>query len=331
MTLGSDQPAFNLLDEPWIPVRFLDGTSAHLGLLECFARADRIRALAETSPPNLIALYRVLLAVTHRALTLSVETWQDKDRARWFREGFPPGAVEAYLEKWRERFWLFHPEHPFMQVAALATAEETRDKVKPWTQIALASACGAAPVLFDHAMDENPSCISFANACIALLGRLQFAPGGTIKVLRTSDNAGPLAGAAAVLPCGKTLQETLCLCLHGRSLEPESDLPAWEKRAPQMKNLYAQPRLATGPNDRYTRLSRAILYLRSPENRVRYVRYAAGLALKDDPNAPDPMASYRAVKDGLVRLTFREGRAFWRDLRFLFLIQPRKVRIELQS
>ena len=60
--------AFNLLDEPWLPVRYADGRIAEVGLLQLFADVGQIVALAETSPPGLIALYRVLLAITHRAL-----------------------------------------------------------------------------------------------------------------------------------------------------------------------------------------------------------------------------------------------------------------------
>jgi CRISPR system Cascade subunit CasA len=123
--------AFNLLDEPWLPVRLANGSVTELGLLDVFNRSSEIVALAETAPPSLIAQYRLLLAITHRALG----DWRDKDRAGWYRNGLPQVAICDYLERWRERFWLFHPEHPFMQVAALATAEETCDKRKPWTQI----------------------------------------------------------------------------------------------------------------------------------------------------------------------------------------------------
>src|SRR5690606_26595266 len=98
----------------------------------------------------LVAQYRLLLAITHRALTTAFGSWRDKDRVRWYRDGLPLAEIKAYLQHWRERFWLFHPEFPFLQVAALATAEETRDKRKPWTQIALASANGNTPVVFDH-------------------------------------------------------------------------------------------------------------------------------------------------------------------------------------
>jgi CRISPR system Cascade subunit CasA len=38
------------------------------------------------------------------------------------------------------------------------------------------------------------------------------------------------------------------------------------------------------------------------------------MALAEDVNAPDPMVSYRAGHDKLVRMSFRDGRVFWRDL-----------------
>jgi CRISPR system Cascade subunit CasA len=38
------------------------------------------------------------------------------------------------------------------------------------------------------------------------------------------------------------------------------------------------------------------------------------MALSEDSHAPDPMASYRAGSNNLIRITFQEGRAFWRDL-----------------
>lgn len=78
-------PAFNLLDEPWIPVRSLAGEVSEIGLLELFERASQLEGLAETSPPNLVALYRVLLAITHRALTRALGTWKDADRASTLR------------------------------------------------------------------------------------------------------------------------------------------------------------------------------------------------------------------------------------------------------
>lgn len=306
---------FNLLDERWLSVRFSDGRIEELGLLDIFQHSSQIVALAETAPPNLVAQYRLLLAILHRALTSAFpQGWKDKDRARWYREGLPTQAIVDYLEHRRERFWLFHPEYPFMQVAALAEAEETKDKRKPWTQIALASANGNTPVVFDHACDTTPASIPPSAAIGTLLGFLQFTPGGLVKTLRDSDKAGAVANTAAVIPVGANLAQTLLLCLH--DWRGRDDLPAWERAPLTVSHLRGNPVLATGPNDRYTRQSRAVLLLKEPDGSIRWLRFAAGFALGEDANAPDPMASFRASADGskLVRLSFGEGRALWRDL-----------------
>lgn len=305
---------YSLLDQPWLPVRFRAGQVRDIGLLELFSRIGEITALAETSPPSLIAQHRLLLAITHRALVLGAAGWKTRDLVRWYRDGFPAEILRSYLEQWRERFWLFHPEHPFMQVAALAQAEETRDKQKPWTQISLASANGNTPVVFDHSCDLAPISIAPAQALRTLLGFLQFTPGGLVKTLRDADKAGPLANTAAVIPVGPTLGQTLLLALHPAPTGTLEDLPNWEQPPATIAQLRGDATLATGPNDRYTRLSRAVLLSPEPDGCVRHLRFAAGLALADDANAPDPMASYRTGHNSLVRVTFQEGRAFWRDL-----------------
>lgn len=311
-----DQLTFNLLDEPWLPVRTHAGAVIEVSLRDALLNARDYAALAETSPPNLIALYRVLLAVLHRALTTQHGPWKDADRARWFRNGLPEKPIQAYLEHWRERFWLFHPSEPFMQVSALAEAEETREKLKARTQVALEGANGNTPVVFDHSQDDAPSAVSLAQACRDMLGFLQFTPGGLVKTVRGSDKAGALANTAAVMPTGANLSETLLLSLHPFDARRADDLPSWERPKPTIAMLAAEPTMASGPNDRYTRLSRAVLL--SPDGdatQVRWIRFAAGLALEEDPNAPDPMTCYKVNKEGkAIRISYSEGRAIWRDL-----------------
>lgn len=310
-----NSPQFNLLDEPWLPVRLADGSVRSVGLLDAVRLSRQILALAETSPPSLIAEYRMLLAIVHRALARARGAWKDSDRIRWFREGLPVDELCGYLEAWRERFWLFHADHPFLQVAALATAEETRDKRKPWTQMSLASANGNTPVVFDHAVDTDPAPIPWQAALGHLLGFLQFTPGGLVKTLRDADKAGALVNTAAVLPVGESLAHTLCLALHRPQSEHVApDLPAWERAPLTLAELRGDPALATGPNDRYTRQSRAVLLQPEADGQVRWLRFAAGYALGEDPQRPDPMACFRAGANDLVRVTFTEGRAAWRDL-----------------
>lgn len=316
----TEQPTFNLLDEPWIPMRTHAGEVIEVSLSEALLNARDYTALAETSPPNLIALHRLLLAVLHRALTTQHGPWRDADRARWFRNGLPEAPIRAYLEQWRERFWLFHPNEPFMQVAALAEADETRDRMKARTQIALEDANGNTPIVFDHSQDDAPSAVSYAQACRNLLGFLQFTPGGLVKTVRASDKAGALANTAAVIPTGANLSETLLLGLHPFDARRGDDLPSWERAKPTLAMLRADPTMASGPNDRYTRLSRAVLLAPVADDsgaacEVRQLRFAAGLALGEDPNAPDPMACYRVNNEGkAIRISYSEGRAIWRDL-----------------
>jgi CRISPR system Cascade subunit CasA len=308
--------SFNLLDEPWLPVQLHDGHVCDLSLLDVFARARDISALAETTPTSLIAQYRLLLAILHRALTRAQGRWSESDRQRWHRDGLPQAVIRDYLEHWRERFWLFHPKHPFMQVAALAEAEETRDKQKPWTVISLGSASGNTAVMFDHSCDADVAPAAARVVLRALLGFCQFTPGGLVKTLRDADKAGPLANTAAVLPLGMSLAQTLCLSLHPPTAQGHEDLPCWERPAPSIAQLRSDPTPASGPNDRYTRLTRAVLLRPDAQGQVQWIRFAAGLALAEDEHAPDPMASYKAKAsgDGMLRLSFTEGRAFWRDL-----------------
>lgn len=302
-----------MLDEPWLPVRMPSGEVRELGLLALFEQAPQIVALAETAPPSLMAQYRLLLAITHRALSAHTPSWGQRDLRYWFSHGLPTETITAYLEKWRDRFWLFHPEHPFMQVAALATAGETCEKFKSWAQIDLACVSGNAPVVFNHSVDTAPDAISPAHAIRTLLGFLQCTPGGLVKVFRDADKAGPLANTAATLPQGDTLAQTLILSLHPASPDHE-DLPSWERPALTATNLKSPPLLATGPNDRFTRQTRAVLFQREEDGAIRWLRFAAGQGLEEDPHAPDPMANFREGSNGLVRLTFSEGRALWRDL-----------------
>ncbi len=307
--------SFNLLDRPWVSVRFSDGNLEEVGLLKLFSRLREIRSIEESSPTSMMALHRLLSVIVWRSLAQAYGHWKDADRIRWYEEGLPTEAILGYLNHWRSHFDLFDPKRPIMQAPVLREAEETRDRLKPYTQIVLDSTSGNAPVLFDHSVDTAPRSIEPKAAFMALLGYLQFTPGGLVQAIRGSDKAGPLANTAAVLPIGSTLNETLCLALHPPSAEArQRDLPCWERPAPSIEELRAEPTLAIGPNDRYTRLSRAVLFVPEPDGSIRWLHFAAGIALGEDPHAPDPMASYKMGTKGLVRLTFNEGRAFWRDL-----------------
>ena len=113
-------PEYNLLDEPWIPVRLIDGTITDVGLLELLRRTTDIADLACELPTQSIAIQRLILAIAYRVAT-------PRDARDWVRqwdEGAPTEQMIEYLERWRDRFYLFGGRFPFMQVADLRTAKD---------------------------------------------------------------------------------------------------------------------------------------------------------------------------------------------------------------
>ena len=114
-------PEYNLLDEPWIPVRLLDGTIADVGLLELLRRTTEIADLACELPTQSIAIQRLVLAIAYRV----APPRDARDWVRQWDEGAPTEQMIEYLERWRDRFFLFGGRFPFMQVADLRTAKDS--------------------------------------------------------------------------------------------------------------------------------------------------------------------------------------------------------------
>ena len=113
-------PEYNLLDEPWIPVRLLAGTIADVGLLELLRRTTEIADLACELPTQSIAIQRLVLAIAYRV----APPRDARDWVRQWDEGAPTEQMIEYLERWRDRFYLFGGRFPFMQVADLRTAKD---------------------------------------------------------------------------------------------------------------------------------------------------------------------------------------------------------------
>lgn len=113
-------PEYNLLDEPWIPVRLVDGTITDVGLLELLRRTTDIADLACELPTQSIAIQRLILAIMYRVATPR----DTRDWVRQWDEGAPTEQMIEYLERWRDRFYLFGGRFPFMQVANLRTAKD---------------------------------------------------------------------------------------------------------------------------------------------------------------------------------------------------------------
>ena len=151
---------FNLLDEPWISVVYDEkGTTKEVSLQELFLNAHQYKDLAGDTKTQDFAVLRVLLAVLHTVFSrfdadgnvyeyLAVDErfkqiepveesdiadYQDDLYDTWinlWESGKFPDIVNHYLEKWRDRFYLFDEEYPFFQVRKEDIAADKISKAK---------------------------------------------------------------------------------------------------------------------------------------------------------------------------------------------------------
>jgi len=320
---------FNLIDEKWIPVRFPDGSRDELGIHDTLLRASEIAGIEDSSPLVVAALHRFLLAVLYRAL----EGPTDIEQARnLFRDGLPGEKITAYLEKWRDRFWLFDERYPFFQIPALKPKTW-----RAWTSLAAEHNADNAKVLFDHVDISASGSITPSAAVRWLLATQTFAvSAGKSEVSHTGT--APSASCVMAIPVGLNLFDTIVFCLvpQNRAVM-QTDIPLWEKDPESLEYLKttirvsdkktgkekdrAVERSATGIVDLFTWRTRSILFNELASGGVPKLGLASGVGYKESMEL-DPMIGYTIaeITDGETKEKVKkrmsihfEEKGFWRD------------------
>ncbi|ABK99949.1 type I-E CRISPR-associated protein Cse1/CasA [Pelobacter propionicus] len=293
---------FNLIDEKWIPVRFPDGAREELGIRDTLLRSKEIAAIEDPSPLVVAALHRFLLAVLYRAL----EGPTDIDQAKiLFLSGLPGQRITAYLEKWRERFWLFDEKYPFGQ-----NPNVSRDEIEPWTKLTAEYNATSNKVLFDHTNTKNPGAREPKECARWLLSTMTFSISGG-----RGYYPSPSPNAMMCIPLGRNFHETLCYCLvpYPNRNVMSGDSTLWE-REPKALPLNTPKQMATGYADLYTWQSRMIRLEEQPTGEVSMMRFVAGQGFENPSSTPDPMHPYKLEKNkGILPVQFRKDRGVWRD------------------
>ena len=310
---------FDLLREPWVPCIRHDDSPVELGLRDALARAHELRELGGESPLVTAALYRLMLAVLHRVFgPPGIKAWA----TLWGLGHWDESALDAYLDRWQERFNLFHPQHPFYQ------APDERVQPKAVNSLIQDLAFGNKATLFDHHTDEEGVALTPAQAARAVVASQTFGLAGLAGTPQKFTD-GTCARGVLFLAQGETLFETLALNLlqyPNESVMPCSrdDQPAWE-----MDDPYTADRIVPkGYLDYLTWQNRRVLLI--PEEGAEGV-YVRGMtmapALRLDTSMLDPMKHYSVdEKRGPAVLRFREERALWRDSAALFCLHSKGYR-----
>lgn len=332
-----------MVDEPWIPCLKREGagpTRVEASLREALLHANEFACVLDRSPLTTASIHRLLLAV----LQASVGEPSDGDEYGrgpasneglenlWRSGGITASPyrdrVEAYLNRWRDRFWLYHPERPFYQTTDL---DDFKD---PVTRLAHDAASGNNATLWDHSFDDDPPALEPAQVARLLLAFQTFAlGGGKSEPFYLKDV--PIVKSAACLLVGGNLAETLALNLvpyttskpfnHAR---PAEDAPFWERDALPEATAALKDYVPAGYLDYLTVPPRRVRLKREADGTCRWVAVAAYHDVTLGTGYHDPMVAYRIRNVGKGKneelpVAFRAERALWRESRALFFSTTR--------
>ncbi|MFD7745293.1 type I-E CRISPR-associated protein Cse1/CasA [Streptomyces sp. NPDC059698] len=345
--VASAAPSFDLVSRPWLPVQYTDGSTGELSLRDVFARAADVRRLVGDLPTQELALLRLLLAILYDACDeadgrssgapATLEDWE----ALWESpDSFD--VVAGYLDRYRDRFDLLHPERPFFQVAGLHTQKH---EVASLNRIVADVPNGEA---FFSMRRPGVDRLGLAEAARWLVHTHAYDSSGIKSGMVGDDRVkggkvypqgvGWVGGLGGVFAEGADLRATLLLNLVATdedvlTAEPKEDLPVWRRDPPPGPGVLegdpSVPRPA-GPRDLYTWQSRRVLlHTEGPEATGVVLGYGDPLAAANRQKR-EPMTGWRRspaqekkLGQPLIYLPRQHdpARAAWRGLATLLQAQ----------
>lgn len=310
---------FDVLNEPWIPVAALDGTSRELGILGVLSEAHRLSEVICESPLETYAVQRFLIAFLMDAYRLP----HASDRKKLLENGcFDRKVISDYVELCRSEgvtFDLFDEKRPFYQ-ASFDERYDSETKIKPIANLFHSVPSGNTPVHFEHG--DLYEC-SPAQALRALLAAQIFAAAMT-QGYPSSVNDTP---CWYVLLKGENLFETLCMSMLSvgecRGIEFDSAYPAWRDTTVEIpKAEHADISMLEGLTFR----PRRVTLIQDPDNMVRKLYYQQGQSFHQNGRWIDPHVTFSVNKAGeYISVKPKLGRMPWRDVGSFMLSKEDKL------
>lgn len=322
---------FNLLTEPWVRVRRPDNTVQEVSLTDALLHAQDYVDLAGEMPTQDAAVLRLLLAVLFTVFSRvdakgkpqplaqsddALERWSEL----WQLGHFPAEPVRDYLEQWKDRFWLFHPTHPFWQVPTLSNGIAFDGKKLNGER----AESGNKTPLFQNISKAECAVLTYAQAARWLIYQNGYDErGGCPKASnKPRHGVGWLGQIGFVAVKGKNLYETL---LRNMAFSTEQDalqekqLPCWERehaRTEQSVEIVMPKNQA----ELLTLQSRRILLIRSEEMPGVVGYEVLGGDYWDSENAfGEQMTLWRRTSKENEKVTYEPqqhemGKQLWREL-----------------
>ena len=299
------KPSFDILKDPCIPVKDLNGETHELGIIDALSRAHELRSVHDVSPLAEYSVYRFLVVFLMDALRPeklgSLEALLDEGR-------FNMDAIGAYVERCKAEgvsFDLFDEERPFMQTKV----DPRWDKQpKPVDTLDYAVPSGNNHLHFDH--KGGAGAYSAARAMRMLLAAQQFCTSGAQGYPSNVNGAPPWF----VIIRRDNLFETLVLNMIPTSqIRIKFDEPptAWrntaevesQKKVPQTSWLYGMLFPA-----------RRIHLNPEADGTVKTVYFSQGMNYVNPQTWPEPHAAYKINDKGRFNLKPLGDAAVWQNL-----------------
>ena len=345
---------FNLLHEPWILVMKQDGTTGEVSILDAFRHAHEYRSIAGELPTQDVVVLRLLLAIMHAVFgrvdiqgnskplcdgdtDLAIDRWTDL----WNLKQFPMEPIEAYLTKYEERFWLFHPKTPFYQVAALVKDKTVFGPFKMSKLNGDILESNGKARLFSSRAGDNKHILSYSEAARWILHVIGYAEDfGMLEAKGKKSKDDPSIGVGwvgkigSVMAQGHNLFSTLMLnfvLLKDGEEKWGSEKPVWERDSTEPvleRNSIPCP---DNPSELLSNLPRQILLLRGENGTVSEYVFLSGSFFPKESAFSEQFTIWRYTKDPGDKQpqfrpkTFDAERQIWRGFA-TFVIQNEGAR-----
>ncbi|MCD4550380.1 type I-E CRISPR-associated protein Cse1/CasA [Schaalia sp. lx-260] len=342
-----EQPySFSLITEPWVQVTDDKGKIHLASLRNIFDGTMRIRCISGDNSLQDYAIFRLLLVIFWCAHRQNPDLLKLGDSEEWWENQWEKIKGERkdeivlnYLEQWADRFDLFHPLTPFMQVANLATSKKDHKEIKELVPEYVGKQFALRQGVALEALTP-------AEAARWLICAQSYDPSGiksgAVGDPRVKGGKGYPIGrgwtglTGGILIHGENMNESLLLNTVPGIIFDDEDLPVWE-RTPDTEKERAVS-IPKGPCDLLTWQARRIRLFTDEEGKE-----VTGVLLCNGDRIPgsganifhDPMTPYRysankstATQEVFYPRPHDEDLTLWRSLDPLLIREGKDIGIE---
>jgi CRISPR system Cascade subunit CasA len=306
----------NLIHQPWIAVRWVDGHHSLVGLDELFREAEMMADM-DATPHERISLLRLLVCITQAALGAPSRS------DGWHRFGGTfESEVTTYLARPEiaQHFDLFGDGPRFLQCKAAVG-----DKSYPACQVSFTLSAGNSPTLFDH-HGEAGRVMNPAHLARLLLCYQNFFVGGSMAS-KVKGN-GPSLKMLHTFLVGDNLKQTILANCVDAQLAPNFGRPYWEVGTPDQIEGDAARDLTTSYLGRLVPLSCRLDVTGTSENGYS-VHIDQGFEYPPYPAYREPSATLIPWKEEVRLLRADTARGIWRDLHCIAVLRQADLQAQV--